>query len=216
MTRRITFTVVGALAAMALAAPSALAMNRDGEALLSVVPATSGMSDASDRAKPDVTSGSLGAFERALIARGEELDRTYGLGKYAAVDSHQRADRVDQSVPGWQRALVIRSEALNAEYGLGSYAPVDSHQRALTKGDELTATPTPDAFERAVAQGRPSVVAADSHQRFDPGTPVSVPAVTSGSEVEWPQIGIGFGVAILLGIGVFAAMRLTRIRPVAH
>jgi hypothetical protein len=41
-------------------------------------------------------------------------------------------------------------------------------------------------------------------------------SVTSGREIEWPQIGIGFGIGLLLAAGLYLAMRFTRIRPLAH
>ncbi len=39
---------------------------------------------------------------------------------------------------------------------------------------------------------------------------------SSGSEIEWPQIGFGLGLGILLALGFWAAMRFVRIRPLAH
>jgi hypothetical protein len=54
---------------------------------------------------------------KALMARSEEMNRRYGLGKYAKRTS-QRA-----SAPAWLVALNARSEALNKRYGLGKYAP---------------------------------------------------------------------------------------------
>ena len=41
-------------------------------------------------------------------------------------------------------------------------------------------------------------------------------AVTSGSEIEWPQLGIGFGLGILLVAGLWLTMRMTKGRPLAH
>ena len=48
-------------------------------------------------------------------------------------------------------------------------------------------------------------------------TPVTQTSATgSGSEIEWPQIGFGLGLGILLGFGIFLAMRFIRVRPLAH
>jgi hypothetical protein len=54
----------------------------------------------------------------------------------------------------------------------------------------------------------------------EPSKPVSRPttiaASDSGREIEWSQIGMGFGLGILLAVGLFLAMRSTRIRQLAH
>ena len=50
----------------------------------------------------------------------------------------------------------------------------------------------------------------DDHFRDPPDTaPVSA---TSGTAVEWPQVGIGLGIGIRLAVGLFVAARRTRIR----
>ena len=58
----------------------------------------------------DVEPGALG-----MKARSEELDRQYGLGRYAP--GGECAD-----VPDWYRALILRSDELNRLHGLGPYA----------------------------------------------------------------------------------------------
>jgi hypothetical protein len=45
---------------------------------------------------------------------------------------------------------------------------------------------------------------------------VEVSTIDSGTEIEWPQVGIGFGIAILLALGVGMAMRVAHVRPFAH
>lgn len=54
-------------------------------------------------------------WELGLLARSEEMDRQYQLGRYAA--GGECAD-----VPDWFRALVLRSDAMNRAGGLGPYA----------------------------------------------------------------------------------------------
>jgi hypothetical protein len=39
---------------------------------------------------------------------------------------------------------------------------------------------------------------------------------SSGSEIAWPQLGIGFGLGILLVAALWLAMRMTKSRPLAH
>ena len=77
----------------------------------------------------------------------------------------------------------------------------------------------PDLIERTVANrsmsGRTLVF--DRYRDFS--TPISQPttvASDSGSGIEWPQVGIGFGVGILLALGLVLASRGLRIRPLAH
>jgi hypothetical protein len=45
---------------------------------------------------------------------------------------------------------------------------------------------------------------------------VEVSTVDSRTEIEWPQVGIGLGVAILLALGVGLTMRVAHVRPFAH
>ena len=45
---------------------------------------------------------------------------------------------------------------------------------------------------------------------------IAVQSTGSGAEIEWPQIGIGLSVGVLLGIGLLLAVRATRIRRFAH
>jgi hypothetical protein len=37
-------------------------------------------------------------------------------------------------------------------------------------------------------------------------------AVMSGSELEWPQIGVGLALGLLLGLGLMLAVRITTLR----
>jgi hypothetical protein len=48
--------------------------------------------------------------------------------------------------------------------------------------------------------------------------PTSAQAVSqsSGSDIEWPQLGIGFALGILLAIGLSLAIRMTKHRQLAH
>lgn len=44
----------------------------------------------------------------------------------------------------------------------------------------------------------------------------SAQPTSSGTEIDWPQIGIGFGIGILSVLGLILAVRLTRSRTLAH
>jgi hypothetical protein len=39
---------------------------------------------------------------------------------------------------------------------------------------------------------------------------------SSGRDVEWPQVGIGFGVAVMLLLGLGLILKATHTRPFAH
>ncbi len=98
-----------------------------------------------------------------------------------------------------------------------------------------------DSVESAKAESQPfnlrDVLASDSVEEYgtaltsvdrrivgdnyrEPPKPVNRPttiaASDSGREIEWSQIGMGFGLGILLAIGLFLAMRSTRVRHLAH
>ena len=60
------------------------------------------------------------AWEKALMARGDALNRYYGLGKYAGTRTKSSAHRAQ--MPAWEKALMARSDALNRRYKLGKYA----------------------------------------------------------------------------------------------
>ena len=169
-------------------------------------------------------------WHQALMARSEGLNKQHGLGDYSPAI----------------RALHVRSDALNRQYGLGEYAssnvdminarersfetkadvvpssPIDVRERsfAAKREAQLTDVSGPDAFERAVVASTretPPIVA-DDRFRLDPttgGEPTPV-SVTSGREIEWPQVGIGLGIGALLMIGLYLALKGTRQRPLAH
>ena len=46
--------------------------------------------------------------------------------------------------------------------------------------------------------------------------PASASAVGSGSEIDWPQLGIGFGVGMAVLLGLILTVRIGRSHPVAH
>ena len=145
-----------------------------------------------------------GADKAAPVdTRSEGLNRLYGLGEYAPVD--------------------VRSEGLNKLHGLGEYAsPLDARERSMatrpapTAGSDFYA----DGFAAAITQAQRSVVTSpvrDDRFTIDHSqVPVPASATGSGREIDWPQLGVGFAIGILLALGLYLAARFTRIRPVAH
>jgi hypothetical protein len=80
-----------------------------------------------------------------------------------------------------------------------------------------------DACERSFAAKRDATTVAspdpvrDDRFHLDPAsseTPTA--AISSPRDIEWLQIGIGFGLGVLLALGLFLAMRMARVRQPAH
>jgi hypothetical protein len=103
-------------------------------------------------------------------------------------------------------------------------AMLDARERAQAAKfqAQLGDGPSTDAFDRAVAARivetvRPLV--GDGGDRFtidgssNPGT---VAASGSGREIEWPQIGLGVLLGIVLALGLTLVVRTARSRELAH
>ena len=76
------------------------------------------------------------------------------------------------------------------------------------------------AFLRREARRDDDRVAGSRPRRSLPTRPVehcdSTAATSSPGDIEWLQIGIGFGLGVLLAVGLVLAMRMTRVRQPAH
>jgi hypothetical protein len=73
-----------------------------------------------------------------------------------------------------------------------------------------------DAGERSAVPTTGAAGYIDANQRgVGPVNPTLSPT-SSGNEVEWPQLGIGFGIGIALAFGLVLLFRATRQRPIAH
>jgi hypothetical protein len=146
-------------------------------------------------------SRALEKMEEALQSRGRELNGQ----PVTTTDEEATALARSRALEKMEQAFRARGRELNQQQGIGE--PTGA-----------TVYP-PDAIERAVTGQRPGTERAiDDHFRYDPAelvkpAPVSSP---SGNEVEWPQIGVGFAVGILLILGIGLVLRYTRIRPLAH
>ena len=132
---------------------------------------------------------------------------------------HVSPDLADRAVAAQQDRLSAmldaRERSLEAGIGNGKVSALDARERSF----ETTQVqqPASDWFERAaeaaIRDHRVPVV--DDRFRIDPtsGGPVTV---SSGREVELPQIGIGLGIALVLAFGLYLLMRYTRGRQLAH
>jgi hypothetical protein len=81
-----------------------------------------------------------------------------------------------------------RSEGLNKKYELGEFASTSNLSRYR------------DVF---------------SHGGQVAGT-ADVSTISSGREIEWPQIGVGLGIGIVLVLGLILGLKATRNPPLAH
>jgi hypothetical protein len=188
-----------------------------GAALVLAVPVASGKGD-----------GGQPQWMQALEIRSQELNRQHGLGQH------------DSAL----RALNLRSEGLNRVYELGGYSTtvnqaIEARERAFAAGRDQQPTSMLDArerafvtkaevrlegvtssgaFERAVAahQRVTTDPVRDDRFRIDPSPGSEPVTVTDGREIEWPQVGIGFGIGMVLAIGLLLTLRATRQRPLAH
>lgn len=131
--------------------------------------------------------------------------------------------------------------AVAAQQGSAPMVSPDAFDRAVAATLTLQSAPivSPDAVDRLKASqlstlsrphtspdaiDRASAATADYGNRivFDDrfnepaNVPVATSTISSGRDLEWPQIGIGFGLGILLALGLFLALRSTRIRQPAH
>jgi hypothetical protein len=131
-------------------------------------------------------------------------------------------DTADRAASAKQRhvtnMLDAREEALAVSVQ-NRVQPVD-RERALGTKNELTLSSDfyADGFAQALSprDSRPEPVR-DDRFRLDPNsTPSVVTATSSGREIEWPTIGVGFGIGIVLLLGITLAMKATHTRPFAH
>lgn len=103
---------------------------------------------------------------------------------------------------------------------VGSYP--DAIERAVfARENAARAVSTyPDVFERAVAnRPTPSGALVGHVDRYEVDLPkgqVTPRVSSSGSVIEWPQLGLGFGLGIVFVLGTILAVRLTRSRALAH
>jgi hypothetical protein len=112
--------------------------------------------------------------------------------------------------------------AVEAQQSLQSSPIVspDAVDRVRQAQLQLKSSPhvAPDAFERAL------ITRTDAGRTlsFDDwhATPSTVAApvtpATSGTEVEWPQLGIGFGMGVALVLMLTLGLRVVRSRSLAH
>jgi hypothetical protein len=92
---------------------------------------------------------------------------------------------------------------------------IDRLQAYQARSQPITA---PDAVDRAAAARADYGSNRRFDDRFNSPTNVSTPVTVTHSrdEIEWPQVGIGFLMGILLAGALLVALRLSYVRTLAH
>jgi hypothetical protein len=133
----------------------------------------------------------------------------------AAFGDNWGADRQSQTVVGSPDAI---DRAIAAEQQRLA-TMLDAREQAFgTKREVQLGTGVyPDAFERAVTtHERTSGFRGDDRFTIDPTSqPGPVSVTGDGRDIQWPQVGIGFGIALVLLMGLLLALRGRR-QPLAH
>jgi hypothetical protein len=130
------------------------------------------------------------AFGEGRLAGSPEPD---GVAFFYA---NERATLAQQSVPTGVSRPDSHDIIRQADNGY-----IDASDRAR-RINTVVPTAYLDVFERsAPPKGSPTV---------------STESAGSGSELDWSQLGIGFGVGLLLAAGLYLAMRMTKVRRLAH
>jgi hypothetical protein len=135
----------------------------------------------------------------------------------AAWGDNWAADRQQQREQA--SMLDARERALGVSQGNGRVSASEARERSFgTKLQaRLSSETSSDVVGRAVdARGTSPDPVRDDRFRLDATTGSEPITISSGSEIEWPQIGIGFGVGIVLMLGLYFALRGTRNRPLAN
>ena len=117
-------------------------------------------------------------------------------------------------------ALLVAAPASADNWGADRYddggvtAMLDARERSFKV--KQVATPAPEWFERFAAAHALREPVVDDRFRIDPtSSPSPVAVVPSARELEWPQIGVGLALGVLLGLGLVLAVRIVDVRPPA-
>jgi hypothetical protein len=114
-----------------------------------------------------------------------------------------------------ERMLDARERSLGAGLGNGKVSAVEARERSF---ETTRVVSPPDWFERTVETSIRENPAPRVDDRFtiDPTSGQEPVTVSSGRDIELPQIGIGVGIGLMLAFGLFLVMRHTRSRQLAH
>ena len=97
------------------------------------------------------------------------------------------------------------------------YVATASSRRGIDKAVHAWLAPESNVSTYAACAGRGACAPREAFERAArPAGAAYVATVSSGSGIEWPQIGVGFVVGILLALGLVLGLRYTQLRSLAH
>jgi hypothetical protein len=143
------------------------------------------------------------------------------VGAQAAFAMSDASDRATQSQVGLYPDAIERAvnAKLAAQSTVNRYPDVIDRAVNAKLAAQSTGNRHSDAVDRAVVNRVQSGALSGHIDRYEldlPNGPVAAATTGSGREIEWPQVGIGFGIGMLLLLGLILAVRFTRSRPFAH
>jgi hypothetical protein len=160
-------------------------------------------------------------------ALADDGSQTTFNGSPDAVDRAIAAQQQSQTTFNGSPDAIDRAIAAQRQSETTFNGSPDAIDRAIAtqRPSQTTFNGSPDAIDRAIASERARVDAVvggrvyQDDNRFQletTGRPTTVSVSSSGNEIEWPQVGIGFAVGIALALGLLLTLRATRQGPLAH
>lgn len=152
----------------------------------------------------------------AIAALTVAVPTAFGEGRLAGSQEPGRVPAVNTYRDAFERGGVKPS---GTESALSGY--LDANERGAVTPIGSTVSGYLDANERGVVStehfGSKLATYREAGERaVVPAGPVVVSPISSGSEFEWPQIGVGFGIGIVLVLGLILGLKATRNPPLAH
>jgi hypothetical protein len=225
MTGRISLIITVVGAALTVAIPTAWSAERQGPGNLAVSPEVFELTSSGDdtyagRIGPGTLAVSPVVFEQTVLGREDEPSNALASSIGPTV-IHDHGDAT-------QAKLLVQSPPMNVihDHGDATQAKVearlllqspatevirdhgDATQAKLVGTDQAAWAPFRATFDKYVTQKQgPSEVV---------GNPSPITPTTSGRDIQWPELGIGFGVGMLVLLGLILTVRFGRSHPVAH
>lgn len=201
-----------------------------GATLVLGVPAAWGKAQPASAVSPDAVERAVQTRELSrydVVVLQDAFDRVPSTQQQGSTIAHS-SDAFERTIGGQQSRSGSaglerpsdRGVGMNRQYGLGTFAglPRDAFERGVATSGTGSVADRSIGLNRTYGLGEfASALMTDTHDRGVPvQAPASTPSAAGGLDVDWPQLGIGFGIGLLLATALMLAMRATRIRPLAH
>jgi hypothetical protein len=176
--------------------------------------------DARTGEKTANTSPRLGPQDLAALVSTSGSDSSTAIRTPDVFERAVAAHVAAQSNVSRYPDVVDRAVAAKLAHESSIIVSPDAVDRALASRLDQAPRPivSPDAVDRAVRARADYGGNRRFDDRFNTGSnePAPVSATTSGDGIEWPQIGVAFGLGIMLSLGLGLALRMTRGRRLVH